>query len=192
MGRFCGKLKDLRGVKMNRRLFSRLALAIACLAGLTACIVNLSFEMDQPNLALQSPAAGSATQNVLVNLGNYKEVTEHKDNIKSLDLDFVDVTITRVNPGNQARLLNGTLMLRRKFTDPPANDVKVGDLVNLPVTTNSTVRIKGNPALDAFLFQQLQDGGAFYVIANGTVDNKADMVLDLDMHASIGYDAGMF
>ena len=57
--------------------------------------------MDQPNLALQSPAAGSATQNVLVNLGNYKEVTEHKEHIKSLDLDFVDVTITARTPATR-------------------------------------------------------------------------------------------
>jgi hypothetical protein len=177
---------------MNRRLPSRLALAFACLAGLSACIVNLSFEMDQPNVALVSPVAGSATQSIPVDLGRYKEITEHKDNIKSLDLDYVDVTITRVNPANKARTLNGTLALRRQLSDPAANDVKVGDLVNFAVAVGSTVRIKGNPALDAMLLEQLHNGGTFYVIANGTVDDAADMVLDLNLHASIGYDTGMF
>ena len=175
---------------MNRRLLSRLA--VAGLAGLSACVVNLSFERDQPNVALVSPAQGSATQSLLVNLGNYREVTEHKDNIKSLDLDYVDVTITRVNAANTAKVLNGTLALRRQLADPPASDVKVGDLVNFAVTVNNTVRIQGNPALDAFLLEQLHNGGTFYVIANGTVDGAADMVLDLNLHASIGYDTGMF
>jgi hypothetical protein len=175
---------------MKRRHLSRLA--VAGLVGLSACVVNLSFEMDQPNVALVSPSQGSATQSILVNLGNYRDITEHKDNIKSLDLDYVDVTITRVNAANKARLLNGNLALRRKLADPPANDVKVGDLVNFAVTLNNTVRIKGNPALDAFLLEQLHNGGTFYLMANGTVDGAADMVLDLNLHASIGYDAGMF
>lgn len=177
---------------MNRRLLSRLAVAAVCLAGVSACVVNLSFEIDQPNVALVSPAKGSASQSVLVDLGKSKEIADHKDNIRSLDLDYVDVTITRVNAGNLAKVLNGTLALRRQLADPPANDVKVGDLVNLPVAVNSTVRIKGNPALDAFLLEQLHNGGTFYVIANGTVDDKADMVLDLNLHASIGYDTGLF
>lgn len=177
---------------MNRRLVPLLALALVGLAGVSACVVNLSFEMDQPNLAVQSPAAGTASQSIAVDLGNYKEITEHKDNIRSLDLDYVDVTVTRVNAGNRAKVLNGTLALRRRLVDPPANDVKIGDLVNFAVTANNTVRLQGNPALDAFLLEQLHNGGTFYVIANGTVDNAADMVLDLDLHASIGYDAGMF
>jgi hypothetical protein len=176
---------------MNRRLLPRLALAFVCLAGISACVVNLSFDMDQPNVALVSPVAGSATQSIQVDLGKSREIAEHKDSIKSLDLDYVDVTVTKVNAGNQARLLNGTLALRRNAADPAVNDVKVGDLVNLPVVAGSTVRIQGNPALDAFLLEQLHNGGIFYVVANGTVDNKADMVLDLNLHASIGYDAGI-
>jgi hypothetical protein len=127
-----------------------------------------------------------------VDLANSKEITDHKDNIKSLDLDYVDVTITRVNASNKATVLNGNLALRRHLADPPANDVKVGDLVNFAITANNTVRIKGNPALDAFLLEQLHNGGTFYVMANGTVDGAADLVLDLNLHASIGYDSGMF
>ncbi|MGE5048063.1 MAG: hypothetical protein ACM3PC_05820 [Deltaproteobacteria bacterium] len=175
---------------MNRRL-PRLALAFVCLAVLPACVVNLSFDMDQSNVALQSPAAGSASKSIQVDLGKSREVAEHKDNIKSLDLDSVDVTVTSVNAGNQAKVLNGTLALRRNAADPAANDVKVGDIVNLPVVAGSTVRIKGNPALDAFLLEQLHNGGTFFVVANGTVDNRADMVLDLNLHASMGYDAGI-
>jgi hypothetical protein len=175
---------------MVRRLLSRLPLL--AFAGLAACVVNLSLEMDQPNLALQAPTAGNASQSVQVNLGNYKEISSHKDHIRSLDLDYVDVTVTAVNAGNQAKVLNGSITLRRKLGDPASNDVKVGDLVNLPVNANSTVRIKGNAALDAFLLEQLQNGGAFLVMANGRVDDKTDLVLDLNLHASIGYDAGMF
>jgi hypothetical protein len=179
---------------MSRRLALRSAVAVACLAGVSACVVNLSFDMDQPDLPLTSPGPGSSSWSAQlpVDLGKYKEVSDHKDNIKSLDLDYVDVTITRVNAGNQAKVLNGTLALRRNLTDAPANDVKVGDIVNLPVAPNSTVRIKGNPALDALLLEQLHKGGTFYVVGSGSTDSKADMVLDLNLHASLGYDSGLF
>src|SRR3954451_4664225 len=154
---------------MNRSLLPRLALAFVCLAGISACVVNLSFDMDQPDVALQSPVAGSASQSIQVDLARYKDVAEHKDNIRSLDLDYVDVTVTRVNVANRATVLNGTLALRRNAADPATSDVKVGDLVNLRVVAGSTVRIQGNPALDAFLLEQLHDSGAFLVVANGAV-----------------------
>ncbi|HZX95418.1 MAG TPA: hypothetical protein VFE90_12935 [Myxococcales bacterium] len=176
---------------MNRRLAPRLALGLAFVAGLSACIVNLSFDMDQRDVAVQAPVAGSASQSILVDLGKYKEITDHKDSIRSLDLDYADITVTKVNAGNQATKLNGTFSLRKGLLDPAANDVKVGDLVNFPATLGSTVRIKGTPALDAFLLQQLQSGGTFYVVMNGTVDGKTDIVLDINMHASIGYDSGI-
>ena len=38
---------------MGRRIVRRLALAAVCLAALAACVVNLSFDMEQTNNAGQ-------------------------------------------------------------------------------------------------------------------------------------------
>ena len=71
-------------------------------------------------------------------------------------------------------------------------EVKVGDLQSFPVLLQSTKRIKGNPAVDAFLLERLQDGGKFYAIVSGTTDGATDIVLDILLHASMGYDTGLF
>ena len=180
---------------MTRR--TRLTLVTLGLAALAACVVNLSFAMDKPGLVLKSqPGHLSISQQdggTLVNLADYKEITDHKDNIKSFDLDYVDVTITSVDSSNTAGSVTGSISLRRTLTDPPANDIAVGSITALPLTQGQTVRISGTPALDAFLLQQLQDAGKFYVIVNGNIDHGvANVTVDLNLHVSIGYDAGLF
>ena len=82
---------------MTRRIATRTTLVTLGLATLAACIVNLSFAMDKPSVALKSDAGTTniAEQKILVDLGEYKEITDHKDNIKSLDLDYVDDTTLR-------------------------------------------------------------------------------------------------
>jgi hypothetical protein len=172
---------------------TRTALVTIVLATLAACVVNLSFDMRK-TVAVKSDPLAPNTISVaqLIDLSQYKEITDHKNNIKSLDLDYAEATVTALNPGNAATKVTGSLKLRRKVTDDPANDIKVGDLNNFPIVVRSTVRLKGNPALDAFLLQQLHDVGTFYAILSGTVDGAADLVLDVNLHASIGYDAGLF
>lgn len=175
---------------MTRRNATRTTLVTLGLLTLAACVVNLSFEMKK-SVAVQTQVAGSFSQNVLVNLADYKEITDHKNNIKSFDLDAVDITIATVNPGNHATKVSGTLKLRQTLTDA-THDVLVGSVNNLPVVQGQSVTIKGTPELDAFLLTQLQNAGTFYaVITGGNVDGAADLVLDLNMHVSIGYDAGI-
>jgi hypothetical protein len=176
---------------MTRRTV-RLALAIPVLVALAACVVNLSFDMDQSGLVLQVPAAGSASQSVLVDLGNYSDVRDHQKDIRSFDLEYVDVTITEIKPANAAQTLSLTVALRRNLSDPPSMDVKVGDLQSFPVVLNSTRRIPGNAALDAFLLERLHEGGKFYLVMSGTTDNKTDLVLDVNLHSSMGYETGLF
>jgi hypothetical protein len=141
---------------------------------------------------LQVPAAGSASQSVLVDLGNYSDVRDHQKDIRSFDLEYVDVTITEIKPANAAQTLSLTVALRRNLSDPPSMDVKVGDLQSFPVVLNSTRRIPGNAALDAFLLERLHEGGKFYLVMSGTTDNKTDLVLDVNLHSSMGYETGLF
>jgi hypothetical protein len=176
---------------MSRRASARLALVAIALA---ACVVNLSFDMDQPGLDILAPSSGSLSQSVLVDLGSYNDVRAHQKDIKSLDLEYVDVTITDKRPANAATTLSLTVSLRKSLTDPPASDVtvKVGDLQNFTVRQSETRRVVGNPELDAFLLDRLHDGGKFYVVLSGTTDGKTDLAVDVNLHASMGYETGLF
>ena len=175
---------------MSRRASARLALVAIALA---ACVVNLSFDMDQSGLDIQAPA-GPLSKSVLVDLGSYTDVRAHLKDIKSLDLEYLEVIITDVRPTNAATTMSLTVSLRRSLTDPPASDitVKVGDLQSFPIAPASRGRLVGNPELDAFLLDRLHDGGKFYVVLSGTTDGKTDLVVDVNLHASMGYETGLF
>ena len=134
--------------------------------------------------------------------------------IESVTLDVADPTAVNrfytaaFGLGTQVRLraseaptagfrgftLSLTVSLRKSLTDPPASDVtvKVGDLQNFTVALNATRRVAGNPELDAFLLDRLHDGGKFYVVLSGTTDGKTDLVVDVNLHASMGYETGLF
>jgi hypothetical protein len=172
---------------MGRRNVRRLAIASLCFA-LAACVVNLSFDLDQPGLLLQTPGQGSFSTSILIDLGNSSDVRAHQKDIRSLDLEYVDLTITGKGMNNAATMLSATLWLQRQ---PGEQMVKIGDLQNFPVV-NGTRRLSGNPELDAFLLERLHDGGKFYFVATGTTDNRTDLVMDVNMHASMGYETGLF
>lgn len=175
----------------NRRAF-RTALALAGFSTLAACVVNLAFDM-QRKLPVSSPdGVASVSQTQLVNLSDYREIQDHQGSIKSLDLESVDATVETVNARNRATIVNGTMLVRKSRTDPAESPVVVGTLSNFKVTQGTTVRLPGSPALDAFLFQRLQDGGSFYVVVEGSADQAPiDVVLNAAMHASMGYEAGL-
>jgi hypothetical protein len=162
------------------------------LVALVACVVNLGFDMNQANLALQSASQGPVAQSIQVDLNSYPEVKAHQKDIKSLDLDSLDATITSINAPNQANALSLTLALRKVISDPPANDVSIGVLDNFRIALNSLRRLQGNPAVDAFLLDRFQNGGKFWLIVSGTTDAATDIVLDVNLHASIAYDTGLF
>lgn len=174
---------------MNRRP-GRIALVLLT-ATLAACVVNLSYTMSK-TVPVQSAGAGSISQSIAVNLADYKEVTDHKDNIKSLDLDYADVTVASVGPSNTAQTLNGAVRLKQNLTDTADQAVLVGQVSNFVIAQGTTRRLVGSPVLDAFLLNQLHQSGTFYVIVDGTVDGRADVVLSIDLHASMGYETGLF
>lgn len=179
---------------MPRRTATRTALVTLGLLTLAACVVNLSFAMDKPGVVLQSNSGAMtlSQQAVAVNLGDYKEITDHKANIKSFDLDSLTVTVTAVDPSTTATMVSGTVSLRKNLGDPAANDIQVGTFTNVPIAVGQTVTIKGTPTLDAFLLQQLQTASGFYVVVSGSIDKGVvNTTVDLNLHASIGYDAGI-
>jgi hypothetical protein len=176
---------------MVRRKARPLAIVLGCVA-LAACVVDVSFDMDQKGLALITPGAGVVAVSVLVDLGTYNDVHSHRDDIRSLDLESIDVTITELKSDNAAKVLSGTLTMRKEYTDPPENDIRIGDLTAFQIQQNGTRRIAGNPQIDAFLLERVHDGGTFYLVLNGTTDAKTDIVMDVNLHASMGYDTGLF
>jgi hypothetical protein len=176
---------------MVRRKARPLAIVLGCVA-LAACVVDVSFDMDQKGLSLITPGAGVLSESVLVDLGTYNDVRSHRDDIRSLDLESIDVTITELKSDNAAKVLSGTLTMRKEYTDPPENDVRIGDLTAFQIQQNGTRRIAGNPQIDAFLLERVHDGGTFYLVLNGTTDGKTDIVMDVNLHASMGYDTGLF
>jgi hypothetical protein len=176
---------------MARRNARLLALLLVC-AAVGACVVNLSFDMDQRGLEMVTPGAGTVSQSRLVDLGTYDDIRSHRDEIRNLDLESVDVTITEVKSDNAAKVFSLSLSLRKSLVDPPESDVKIGDLAAFTVQPNGTRRIGGNPQLDAFLLDRVHDGGKFYLVLNGTTDGKTDVVMDVNLHASMGYDTGLF
>src|SRR5207237_9648572 len=129
---------------MGRRIVRRLALAGVCLAALAACVVNLSFDRDQPGVPLVTAAAGAASTSTLIDLGNSNDIRTHRNDIRSLDLESVDVFITEIKTDNQAAKLSGTLTLRKDLGDP-STEVKIGDLPSFSVEPQGWKRIKGNP-----------------------------------------------
>jgi hypothetical protein len=172
---------------MNRRTL----LAALFLLPLAACVVNLVFDIDK-QFQVVSAAPGTVSQTQTVNLADYQEINDHKGNIKSLDLESADVTVTAVNAGNVASVVSGTLVLRGSGAPSDGSqDVLVGTLTNFSIRAGSTVRLPGSPALDAFLFQELQSSGQFSAILTGTVDGATDIAVDVKLHASLAYDSGI-
>lgn len=174
---------------MGRRNARRLALLAIALA---ACVVNLTFDMEQSGLVLTSPAQMALSTTAAVDLGSYQDVRAHQKDIKSLDLDSADVTISDIKSDNLAQHMTLMLSLRKSLSDPPENDVVVGNIPDFPVIPHGTVRIPGNAAVDTFLLDRLHEDGKFYVVVSGSTDNKTDVVLDVNLHASMGYDTGLF
>src|SRR6266851_9491143 len=99
---------------MNRNA-TRTALVTIGLATLAACVVNLSFEMKKTLAVKSNPSAPTISVAQLIALSDYKEITDHQNNIKSLDLDYAEATVTAVNPGNTATKVTGSLKLRKTF-----------------------------------------------------------------------------
>src|SRR5258708_13948695 len=128
---------------MNRNA-TRTALVTIGLTTLAACVVNLSFEMKKTVAVKSDPLAPTSISVAqLVDLSQYSEITDHKNNIKSLDLDYAEATVTAINlPANHATKVSGSLKLRKTFLpSTPPDDIKVGDLNRFPITAGSTVRL---------------------------------------------------
>ena len=165
--------------------------AVLGLAGLAACSVNLAFDITK-DAVVDSPQSSIATV-IPVDLSSSKEVQEHKGDVEALSLESVDLTVLSVEADNTATSVSGSLALRA--VDAPSDgsqDVSVGTIDALPITVGAHVHIAGNPALDKFVFDQLQGSGQFAaVIAGTTQGGTTHATIRVAMHASLAYGLGL-
>lgn len=172
---------------MTNRRYGKNLLAGLSLIALAACVVNLSFDMPQ-TVHMQATQAGTISQVQPVDLNQYKEVQDHKTQVKSLAFDSADAVVTTITSGSGTHV-TGKLSLRK--TSDPADgsaDLFVGNLTNVAITQGSSVHLVGSPALDAFLFSELQGAGKFSAVISGNIDGAADFVITVTVHASMGYE----
>jgi hypothetical protein len=176
---------------------ARLALPIALVLGLAGCVINLNFDIPR-SFQIDVPVAnGTFSQTFPVDFSQQAEIQQHKGSIDSLSFESLDLTVTQVNTSlgtNTLTALSGTVSLRPDGATDASMDVLVGTLTNFPITLNSTVNLKGSPALDAFLLQAVKGTGKFSIIVTGTPasGNQAHFVLLSTLHAGLGYNTGIF
>jgi hypothetical protein len=179
---------------MTRRA-PRLVLLTLAVCAIAACVVNISFDM-QKNLVVQTDnVTTSVNQTQAINLNDYPDFKNHKGNVKSLDLDSADVTVATIDPSNHATKVSGTVKLRQSCDAVSATNVEVpvGTLTNFPITAGSTTKLPGNAQLDTFLMNQVNGAGTFCVIVAGSIDAApVNVTLAVTLHASLGYDTGLF
>ena len=177
---------------MSRRAVRNTLLTLG-LCTLAACVVNIAIDM-QKNLVVQTDSVTtSVNQTQAINLNDYPDFVNHKSNVKSLDLDSADVTVATIDPSNHATKVSGTVVLRQNCSDAPANDITVGTLTNFPITANSTTKLPGSAPLDTFLMNQVVGAGTFCVVVVGSIDQApVNVTLSVTLHASLGYDTGLF
>lgn len=178
---------------MTRRAF-RISAATLGLCTLAACVVNIAIDMQKTIAVVTDSTTTTINQTQAINLNDYPDYANHKGSIKSLDLDSADVTVATIDPSNKATKVSGSLKLRQSCADTnAANDVTVGTLTNFPITLNSTTKLPGTPQLDTFLMNQVNGAGTFCVIVSGTIDAApVNVTLNVTLHASLGYDTGLF
>jgi hypothetical protein len=165
--------------------------AVLGLAGLAACSVNLAFDITKD--AVVASAGSSVATVIPVDISGSKEVQEHKGEIEALSLESVDLTVMSLEPDDAATSVTGSLALRA--IDAPSDgseDVVVGAIDALPITVGAKVHIAGSPALDKFVFDQLQGAGQFAaVIAGATEGGPMHATIRVAMHASLAYGLGL-
>ena len=70
---------------MNRRTATRTIIVTLGLLTLAACVVNLSFDMKKTVQVQTNAGATNYSQNVLVQLSDYKEITDHQKDISEFE-----------------------------------------------------------------------------------------------------------
>lgn len=183
-------------------LRARLALPIALLLGVAACVINLNFDIPRTFTVDVAPiASGTLTQEFPVDFSQQAEVQQHKGSIDSLSFESIDLTVTQTTtPGptggtNTLTSITGTISLRPDGGPADGSkDVLVGNLTNFPITVNSTAHLKGSPALDAFMLQAVKGTGKFAIELSATPGsgNAAHFVLQSTLHVGLGYNTGIF
>jgi hypothetical protein len=174
---------------MNRTF--RNGLGAAFLIAVAACTFDVAFDMAK---GFAAAATGtSLNTNQTVDLGQYREVQDHKGSVTHLQLQSVDATVTSVAQANKATKVSGKLTLRAPNAPTDGSqDVLVGQLTNQPITQGATFHLPGNSALDDFLLQQLKGSGTFNAVISVVSDGETHVTIHAILHANMGYSGGPF
>jgi len=164
----------------------RLPLALAFAACLAACVVSADFSMDKDFVA---DATGTSVSTIApVDLGQYKEIQDHKGNVEYLHFNSADLSVRNITAANRATKVTGKVSLRAAGSPADGSaDVVVGQLTNFAISASSTLHLPGSAALDAFLLSQLKGAGNFSAIVDGATDGEAHFTIHAKINASIGY-----
>ena len=165
---------------------ARLPLALLGAAVLAACVVSVDFSMDK-DLAVDAPAT-SVSQTVPVDLGQYKEVQDHKGNVDHLNFNSADISVTAIGAGNKATTVTGKVAVRGPgFAADGSQDILVGQLNGFAIASGAKVHLPGNAALDKFLMDTLKGNGQFSAGVSGATDGEAHFTLHAKINANLGY-----
>ena len=171
-------------MKLNLRS-ARLPLALAAAAGLVACVANIDYSMDKDFVA--DTTASSISTTVPVDLGQYKEVQDHKGGVEYLHFNSADISVATIPATNKATKVTGKVSLRAAGSPADGSaDVVVGQLTNFAISASSSLHLPGSPALDAFLLAQIKGPGQFSVAITGATDGEAHFTLHAKINASLG------
>lgn len=181
---------------MQTTVRARLALPIALLLGVAACVINLNFDIPRSFAVDAEPILqGTFTQSFPVDFSQQAEVQQHKGSIDSLSFESLDLSVTSVGGANTLNQINSaTLALRPDGATDASKDVPVGTLTNFAIAPATKQTLKGSPALDAFMLQTVKGSGKFSIIFTATTGtgNAAHFVLATTLHAGLGYNTGIF
>jgi hypothetical protein len=174
----------------------RLALPIALLLGVAACVINLNFDIPRSLAVDAEPIIqGTFAQSFPIDFSQQAEIQQHKGSIDSLSFESLDLTVTSVGGTNTLTAINSaTLALRPDGVLDASKDVPVGTLTNFLIKQGTTANLKGSPALDAFMLQSVRGSGKFSIVLNATTGtaSAAHFVLQSTLHAGLGYNTGIF
>lgn len=178
---------------MNRKSVSSilvLAQVLAVLALVASCDKEdstLNFDIMR---GLSVDATDTSVNSVLLvdDLAKDSDVQSFKSGIKSIDLTM-DAKVTSVGTDNKATTLTGKLALRPKAgaTDG-SQDVLIGQVDKLPLTSGSSLSLPSNAALNTFLVDTVKGEGSFQVVLVGNSDaGPTKFAYDVNLHLLITY-----
>ena len=166
---------------------SRLNAVVAAvfLLALPACTAIIPIDVTR-DVDLLSPVGAFDTAKV-VDLTTEADLWSHRNEVDSVSVDDITVTVVSVAADHQATSATLRLAFRPAGAADAGQDLQVGAFDRLAFVPGAVVTLHGSAALEAFLDGVLHGSGQFTALASGTVDGQADAVLRIGLKGSLAY-----